>query len=177
MREPLPSPTTGDWGLIYFFELELDEVTRLTTATTDQVIDGETYDAIGRLGKITSVKEGLNLLISQVTVSLIGIPIELFPIVSAEKYRNRPAKLMIGMWEDGLVGDPITLLSGKVLESSISPSHDMSVSLVISSDLSTMKYSVSSRYSNSEQQVLYPDDQGLSFVTSLKDLQLNWGMI
>ena len=137
---------------------------------------GQTYQGIGALGNISTVKESGEISPHTLTVTLVGIDQALFSEVLNDKSVGRPATIYLALLnEDSTVLDSELLFKGRIGSPSISVGDNNVVSVKLVSRLEVWDKQKGDRYTNQSHQKRKPNDDFFRFVAELVDYPIYWG--
>jgi hypothetical protein len=140
--------------------------------------NGQTWQGVGSLLKISTVEEKATVAATGLVVTLSGINPTLLANVLNEFNLTGPVKVFLGAFSSPgvLIPDPITLWSGALDQPTIDVGGDSaSISINCESRLLEMNVSVERRYTDQDQQLDVPGDLAFSFVNSIQDQPVYWG--
>lgn len=140
---------------------------------------GNTYEGLGEFVSVSAIEEAVDLAARGVTFQLTGVPSSLIALVLADAYQGREASLWMGAMSDAgaVVVDPFKIFSGRMDVMEIMDTGDTSIiTLNAENRLIDLRRIRESRYTDAEQQRLYPGDRGCEYVAGLQDKQLPWGI-
>lgn len=166
----------GAVPLILLVEMLLSEPVRMASAPIDIVYDGDTYLGLGDLGTIEPIDDSpgenksLRFILSGVATSLLALAL-------AEDIRGKPCHVRMA------VLDPVThevldaplVWSGTLDQMPVSVGSDTStISVTAEHRGTTYARAKPLRYTDVDQQRLYPGDTSLRFVASQANHQDIW---
>jgi hypothetical protein len=154
----------------------------------DMVWDGETYQGVGDLLKISPTEESGDLGAKGATVTLNGLNDDLVQKARDEDYQGRTAIIRLGAFNEAvhfaagagspfIVADPTIIFSGFMDVMSIDiGSESSTITVQLENKLIKLGKSKERRYTAEDQKIEYPDDKGFDFVAKIQDQELVWGM-
>lgn len=151
---------------------------RVWTGYGDLTWDGNTYSGVGDLGNIGNIEETAEIAAKGTNFSLSGIPSSLIALALADAYQGRSAQLWIGALDTSgaIIVDPYQIFSGRMDVIEIQDGGDTSsISLSAESRLIDLNRSRERRYTDEDQRIDYPTDEGLKFIAALQNKVLLWG--
>lgn len=156
---------------------------RLTSAPFDMAIDAdddgviETYAGVGDLGKISAVPEGAELQAYSGQLTLSGLDPAMIALALGSHYQGRKAWLWLALLDADHVpvGPPMLLFRGRMDTMHIEIGDTAEITLVVQSRMADWENPRVRRYTNEDQQALFPGDKGLEFVPLMVEKKLNWG--
>jgi len=145
--------------------------------------DGNTYTGVGQFGGISPVEEGQTIDARGVRLSLSGIPSDAVALVLSEPYRGRPITIRLALFDGPqsnggtLIDDPVIIFRGLIDTASLDDTPESPViTITAESRLIDLERPRELRYTDAEQQRLYPGDLGLQYVAGLSDKEIAWGV-
>lgn len=160
-----------------FFDFASGPV-RVWTGYGNIVMGGDTYVGTGDLGTVGNIEETAEVAAKGTSFQLSGIPSEMIALALADAYQGRAAKLWIAAMDDtgSIVADPYQIFSGRMDVIEIQDGADTStISLSAESRLIDLNRTRERRYTDEDQKIDYPTDEGLKFISALQNRQLLWG--
>lgn len=150
---------------------------RLWGGYGDLTIDGEEYTGGGSLLNISGVQESGEISAQGASVVLSGLDASIISIALTENYQNRSCRIIIGtLNSDGQVGAFYTLFKGRIDTMTIEEGGDTaSIAVSLENRLIDLERPRARRYTNEDQQSLYPGDTGFSYVNDIQDKTIDWG--
>lgn len=138
--------------------------------------NSQTWVGTGTLLQVSSVEETSDGSANGVTVTMSGIPSTMISLALSDVKQSGLGKVWLGFLDDGVVSDPVLLFEGYLDVPSINDNAETST-LVIAyeSRLIDLKRPRETRYTNEEQQAMYPGDLGCEYVAGLQDISIEWG--
>jgi hypothetical protein len=139
--------------------------------------NGQAWQGVGSMLKISTVEEKATVSATGVTVTLSGIDPALLENVLSEFQVSGSVTVFLGAFSAGvLIPSPITVWSGLLDQPTIDVSGETaSIAINCESRLIEMNVSVDRRYTDQEQQLDNPGDLAFSFVNSIQDQPIYWG--
>lgn len=174
-------------GIAHLFEAKLDATAlRLTNAERNIVFNSDpslnsnqdaVFTSVGSLGSVSAVEEGAELQAYSIDLTLAGINKELLAIALQQHYQGRSAKLWLALLGENskILGEPILLFAGRIDAMRWSAGENAQIILNIQNPLADWERAKLSRYTHSEQQKLYPNDEFFEFINHLAEKPVFWG--
>lgn len=140
--------------------------------------DGKTWTGGGELLKISAIDETRDLQARGFSITLSGMPSDLIAVALNNVRQGKPGTLWLGFFNSAgaLVADPYQLQRGKF---DISIIDDDGVTCTIGaqyeSRLIDLERPRKRFYTQEDQRLDYPADEGFAFVPSLQDMVIRWG--
>lgn len=157
------------------FSSQSTDTLRFWSGLGDITIDGETYVGSGAVlqAKPSGESNGVNA--KGATILLSGIDQSITNDVIALPYQNRPAKIITGFKVSGAY-EWITVFRGFMDTITITEDGTTSnVEVKCENRLIDMLRARERRYTQEDQQIEFPSDQGLNFVHEMKQKKIVWG--
>lgn len=151
----------------------------MCSASQPVYLNGNTYTGVGSFLQISTIEDGSTVQARGVTVTLSGIDPTLLPAVMNEFQVGLPATIYLGLFGGeglSLVNDTVVAWSGRTDQPTITQQDatTASISINLESTLMDMNVPVPYRYTNQDQQLFFPGDQGFSWVNSIQSIALYW---
>lgn len=151
---------------------------RAWSGSGDITVGGEVYTGVGSLGGISEVEETEDLRATGITISLTGVdPVYLSAALQSIR-QGLPARVYLLLLDSSraVIADPISIWSGFTDVPEIVEGGDTAtISISVESRLLELERSGTSRYTDEEQQRLWPGDRGFEFVPALQDAEVKFG--
>lgn len=165
-------------GLLAKLEFDSGD-TKVHSGVGDLVFDGETYTGVGILGGVSPIVETQEIRATGVTLTLSGVPEAMAALVLAEDCQKRPASMWLAFFDvdDNLIADPYKILTGQMNYMNFTADGDSStVEVLIENALIDLNKTDLHHYTDANQKITYPNDEGLSFVSVIQDKEITWGV-
>jgi hypothetical protein len=158
-------------------------VVRLTSAPFDLTGDAdgdgvaETYQGVGALGRIFALSEGAELQPYSGQLELSGVDPAMIALALGSHYQGRSVKLWLALLDVAHLwtSPPFLAFSGRMDTMTIALGATATITLSVQSHLADWENPRVRRYTNEDQQQLFPGDKGLEFVAAIVNKKLNWG--
>lgn len=163
-----------------FLTIELDYPDGMVRASTLQetvVIGGQTYYGMGVVGNLSPIQEGAESRSYGVTASLTGVPGNFAAYLQSQDVQGRTAIIRVGLMNHAyeIVGEMVTIFVGRMDTQDISAGKNTSVDVAIESLLIDWERARVRRYTDVDQQAVYPGDRGFEYQAALQNMSLIWG--
>jgi hypothetical protein len=143
---------------------------------------GNSYDGLGKFGGIEVAEESIDLIARPVRLSLSGVPEASLPaaLVSTaldEVYQGRSAILYLGLADNDtneLVDTPEILWEGMMDQMAVRLSEG-SGSISLNCEHRLRRAPRIARYTNEDQQLIYPGDRFFDLVPKIAGYKAKWG--
>ncbi len=167
---------------VYLCEMLVTTPIRVWTGYQYQTWNGNTWSPVGSFGGFSPASEALDMRADNITFMLSGIPSDVLSFALTEKYRGKSVKLWLGLMDTTTLQllddptDPIMVWSGKLDVATIKDAGDKgAVSITSVNKMATFKTPKLRRYTNEDQKLDYPLDQGLKFLVGQINKEIKWG--
>lgn len=140
--------------------------------------NGHTWLGMGNLGQIGVVTEDSQLNAQTFSLTLSGIDRTLLSEALTEVRAGQPVKLSLAFFnEDGsIIEDPILVFAGRMDQPTITESADTaSITIAVENRLADLQRRVERRFTDRDQKLSYPDDNGFRFISWMMDWNGAWG--
>jgi hypothetical protein len=140
--------------------------------------NGQTWLGVGTLGSITTIEEGATVEARGITLGLSGFDATLLGDVVNEFAVGLPVTVWLGLFDASgtLLADPIISFAGRMDQPTLTVGGDSaSISINCENRLVEMNVAVDRRYTNEDQQIDYPGDQGFGWVNAIQEVTIIWG--
>ena len=139
--------------------------------------DSKNWTGTGNLLTVSAVQENADTVASGATVTLTGVPVELISLALSSVRQGGAGRIYLGFLSAGaVVADPVLVFEGKLDVPVIEEDAETaSIAIAYESRLIDLQKPRESRYTDQDQQRIYPGDLGMSFVPSLQEKTLAWG--
>jgi len=162
----------------YFVSLAFDSPVYVNTTPNNLVWGGETWLGAGILAEITPPTQNIEMAADAVNIRLTGVPVAKIAEAKAQTYRNRKAKIFVGVFNENweLTQDPEEVFSGFMDTMTVAASGESaSISIGITSEFSAWTRANTYRFTNEMQSNRFENDRGLEFVQRQTKVVLQWG--
>ena len=137
----------------------------------------ETFRGVGALGSISAVEEGTAVAPQSLTLTLTGIDLATIAVALGDDYQGRDCRIWEAFLDEdhAIIGAPYVLFRGRMDTQDIELGETATITLTVRSRLADWRRPRIRRYTNEDQQSVYPGDLGLEFVPQMVEKQLVWG--
>ena len=143
------------------------------------VYNSTTYLGLGTLGTISPLEETTDLAARGLTLRLSGVPTANVSLALTENYQGRECSIMFGALSPTagtLIASPVTVFAGRMDVMQITDDGNTAeITMTAESKLMEFKRPREIRYTDEEQQQLFPGDVGLEFVNDIQEKAIYWG--
>lgn len=164
--------------LVVFVEMDFSSgFLRVTNAPYDIQWDSQTWVGVGQLGSIDALSETSGLEANGLSFQISGVAQANIAAVLGTEYQGRSCKLWIAALDSNhqVLADPIGPFSYRMDTMDIELGQTATIRVNAESRIVDWETPVAGRYTNEEQQRLYPGDFGLEFVPQMAEKQIRWG--
>lgn len=168
----------GNVPLVIFVEMDFQSgFLRVNNSAQTIAWDGRDWIGVGALGSIDPIAETADLSAQGLAFRISGVPTEHIAVALGQKYQGRACKVWYAPLDSGhvVIADPIGPFSYRMDTMDIELGATATISVAAESRLIDWERSSVSRYTNEEQQRLFPGDLGLEFVPQMAEKQIRWG--
>lgn len=135
------------------------------------------YSGVGTLGTISQVKEEPGVKSSSLSLVISGIKTEVVSMAMSEPYMNRKAWVHMQVLDDQdrpYTQEPLLLFKGTLDGINGTFGNEASFQISTKSRLADWERPRTLRYTDADQQKLYPGDKGMEYIPQLSQRQLIW---
>lgn len=168
-------------GVLFYGDFPGDPL-RMWTGNYPLSFGGETWHGVGDLVSATEVSESLDGASSGMSVTLTGLEHSQYAVESLGDYQGRDAAVYLAIIDPELgevVGDPVLLFSGLMdSDETVDDGEGVAVTIDIERRDADHLRPRPLRYTYEDQRMIQGngDDLGLTFVTSVQNNRLLWGV-
>ena len=141
---------------------------------------GKTYIGAGNLLAVEPVSESTDLRANGTSVTLSGINNTLVGLAKDEDYQGRGLTVKLGAMDENndVIADPVIMFSGFMDTMMLTESGDSSsITIDVENKLIQMDRAKVRRFTDNDQRIDYPNDDGFSFVAKIQDREINWNIV
>jgi len=152
-------------------------VTHVWSGIGDLTWTGETWAGVGEFGGISPIEETLEIRAAGIELWLDGIDAGLLALVLADSSQGDTVKVWLGFLDNAgaIVLDPLLVFSGWVDQPVIDQTAAGGrIAVKAESELIDLKRPRLRRYSDQDQQLLWPGDLFFEFVAELGEREVKW---
>jgi len=163
---------------LWFVKLEFDSGTvGWSNAYRQITYDGFTYLAAGPLGSIGTVEEAPGVKSSSVAITVSGVTETVISLLLSEPYINRPASIYAAVTDEDWSFDSTLcklMFRGTMDNINGVMGQNPAFTITLKSRLGDWERQRSFKYSDADQQRIYPGDLGFNFIPQLSQKQIIW---
>lgn len=168
----------GNVPLILFVEMDFPSgFLRVNNSGQNFDWGGYTWIGVGALGSIDQITEASDLSAQGLGFSISGVPTEYISTALGQKYQGRSCKVWFAPLDSNhqVIADPIGSFNYRMDTMDIELGQTATIRVSAESRLVDWERNNVSRYTDEEQQRLYPGDLGLQFVPQMAEKEIRWG--
>lgn len=146
----------------------------------DLSYDSKTYLGAGELLSISPIQESVELQANGVTLQLAGIGDPLLSKAKTEDYQGREVNIKLGGFDasNNIVADPVIVFSGFMDTMTIQDDGGTgTIALTVENRLIEFEKARVRRFTDNDQRIDYPNDDGLEYVTQIQEKSIVWGNV
>lgn len=174
-------------GLTYIVFTATSNVTQLAlrnqnigtiTINSAEIYLANTYIGVGDLLALGSVQESAELKANGTSITLTGVKTSLIAIARDEDYQGKKATIKLGAMNESaqVITTPVTLFTGFMDVMSIADSGETStINVTVENKLIAFERKYVRRFTDNDQKIDHPTDDGFEFVASIQDKEIIWG--
>lgn len=150
---------------------------RLWSGLADLTWAGQTWTGAGTLLAIGALTETSAVIASGTTVTLSGVPVALVSTAITDAQQGLPGRIWLGTLDDtgAVIASPVLAFAGRLdVPEILDGAETCTITVSYESRLINLQTARAWRWTHESQQVLYPDDQGFAFVTSIQGVDVKW---
>lgn len=140
--------------------------------------NAKTYIGAGNLLRISSVSENVELRASGIQVQLSGISDPLLAKAKTEDYQGRELIVRLGGFDssDNIISTPTIIFSGFMDTMTINEAGETAtISVTVENRLIEFEKTRVRRYTDNDQRIEHPNDEGLEYVSQIQEKEIVWG--
>lgn len=130
--------------------------------------DGNTYLGMGEYGSLNAINEdsGLTPQRVQLTLSNIGGYWNSQVITDGLQYQNKDVYIYLALLDEqrAIIGEPITIFRGVTGNLNFTETDSSSITIEVMNQFAIWNRAANFRYTNAQQEELFPGDTGLQYV-------------
>lgn len=162
-----------------FFEGEFKtEPVRVWSGTGTVLWDGKEWlGAAGFLG-IAEIEETTNVVASGTSVSFSGIPLDMLKVAIDEAQQGAAGTIYLAFLNEQyqVINSWLQVFRGRLdVPEIVEDGQTATITITYESRLIDLKVPREWRYTHENQQVLAPGDKGFEYITSIQNMDIQWG--
>jgi len=165
---------------IFLADLEFDsQPLRVWTGYGNLTWNGMTFLGAGDLGDLSPIEETQEAKAVGITMTLAGVAEENVSLAMNEDYQGRAVTIYFAAFDQPrqLVTSPYQLFKGRMDVFEIDDSDPENIVMTMSAENSLRSLSTPNvrRYTDADQKMEHPTDDGFGQVKDIQDVQIVWG--
>lgn len=163
---------------IMLITLEFATTLRLWNGIGDLSQGGNTYTGVGDLIQVSEMGESTDISAKGCNITLSGVNQSLVTKAKSEDYQGRNVTIELGALDDtgDVISDPVVIFKGFMDVMSITEGGEYStINLSVENSLILFDKAKVRRYTDNDQKIDHPTDEGFAFVSKIQNKQLIWG--
>lgn len=139
---------------------------------------GKTYVGAGNLLNISSIQENVELRASGAQVTLSGVGTPLLDKARDENYQGRELVIKLGALDgsNSVIADPVIIFSGFMDTMTINDDGETAaIGVSVENRLIEFERTRVRRYTDNDQRIEYPSDDGFEYVAEIQEKNIVWG--
>ena len=151
--------------------------TGIESMTLTDISGSGTYIGVGSLGTISAVQETTEVSAKNLDITLTGVPTTYVSVAMRNRYRGRAVAVYLLLYNaDRSSRESTMIFRGRMDQMVIQDEETTStVTVKCESRLVDLNRSRIRRYTNEYQQSVYPNDNGLEFISGMGNVVIYWG--
>lgn len=140
--------------------------------------DSKTYIGAGDLLSISTIQESVELQANGVTLQLAGVGDPLLSKAKTENYQGREVNIKLGGFDasNSIIADPVIVFSGFMDTMTITDDGQIgTIALTVENRLIEFEKTRVRRFTDNDQRIDYPNDDGLEYVSQIQEKAIVWG--
>ena len=140
--------------------------------------DSKTYIGAGDLLSISTIQESVELQANGVTLQLAGVGDPLLSKAKTENYQGREVNIKLGGFDasNSIIADPVIVFSGFMDTMTITDDGQIgTIALTVENRLIEFEKARVRRFTDNDQRIDYPNDDGLEYVSQIQEKAIVWG--
>lgn len=163
---------------IMLIEMAFSSTLYLWNGIGDLSHGGNTYTGVGDLVSVSPMGESTDISAKGCNISLSGVNASLVDKAKSEDYQGNSVSIKMGALDDNgdIISSPIVIFKGFMDVMSITDGGEYStITVSVENNLILFDKAKVRRYTDNDQKIDYPNDEGFSFVASIQNKQMIWG--
>jgi hypothetical protein len=151
---------------------------RFWTGYGQQTWNGVVWTGSGNFGGVSPIDETTTIGAATLSFTLSGVPSDIIALALGDAYRGKPCKLWLAAVNDsGVIQGAYQIFGGRMDIMKIADSGTTcTITLNAENQLIDLGRARDVRYTDEEQQRLFPGDRGLEYVAKLSEQLIYWGI-
>jgi hypothetical protein len=151
---------------------------RFWTGYGQQTWNGVVWTGSGELGGVSPISETTTVGAASMSFTLSGVPSDIIALALGDAYRGKACKLYLAIVDsNAIIQDAYQVFGGRMDIMKIADTGPTcTITLNVENQLLDMGRARDLRYTDEEQQRLFPGDRGLEYVAKLSEKPIYWGI-
>lgn len=165
---------------IYAVECDFSTgVLRANSSAYTLTINGASSLGVAKFGGVTPIEETAEIGAYQMGLKLWGVPRDLISIALTSRYQGRRCTIWFGCLDDAhaLVPSPFPIFKGRMDTMKIDMGETATITLTVANRLEDWDRPRIRRYTDADQQEVYPGDGFFRYVPRMQDFDTKWGRV
>jgi hypothetical protein len=139
---------------------------------------GMEFTGAGGLAGISEISASTEIRANGFTLSLAGMPREMFAMLQADAWKNRPAKLWLAVFDDRgeLIGEPLAYERARMDQITVELGESVTFALTVETEAVAIGRAPTRRYTAEDQRNEHPGDAAFDTMASLQGRTILWGV-
>jgi hypothetical protein len=140
--------------------------------------NAHTWQGVGTFGGVSAITQTDELNAESITLTLSGVPTGFISSALSECRQNYTVDVWLGLLSDSgaVIVDPVHCFSGTMDVPSIQDGGDtVTISITAENELIALQRASNRRYTNDDQKIDFPNDNGFQFVPLIQEWNGQWG--
>jgi hypothetical protein len=167
-------------ALAFFAELHfVDSIEYVWTGVGTIDWNGQTWLGMGALASVSPIIEDSQLTSQGISLSLSGIDSTLLSEALTQIRQGMPVRIWLAFfYSDGtIVPEPIMCFAGRMDQPTIDESGETStITIAVENRMADLQRRLVRRFTDQDQRMDWPRDNGFAFVAQLMDWNSSWGV-
>lgn len=148
------------------------------TINSAEIFLANTYIGVGDLLSLGNIQETGELKANGTSITLTGVKTSLLAIARDEDYQGKKATIKLGAMNETAqaITTPVTLFTGFMDVMSIADGAETStINVSVENKLIAFERKYVRRFTDNDQKIDHPTDDGFEYVASIQDKEIIWG--
>ena len=163
---------------IMLIDLEFSTTLNIWNGIGNLTHGGNTYTGVGDLLGVSPMGESTDISAKGCNITLSGANASLVDKAKSEDYQGNSVSIKLGAMDDNgdIISEPVVIFKGFMDVMSIVESGEYStISISVENNLILFDKAKVRRYTDNDQKIDHPTDEGFSFVANIQNKQMVWG--
>ncbi len=163
---------------IMLITMEFSTTLKLWNGIGDLTYSSNTYTGVGDLLQVSEMGESTDISAKGCNITLSGINADLVTKAKTEDYQGNSVTIELGaLSETGdIIASPVVIFKGFMdVMTIVEDGGTSTINISVENNLILFDKAKVRRYTDNDQKIDYPNDNGFSFVSKIQDKQIYWG--